>query len=62
MKQLHSTGKTDVIAVSGKERMTIRLVYRTKENTPGGEDSFGNRYVSFEEFVELNEQNLNSGG
>ena len=52
MKQLHSTGKTDVIAVSGKQRMTIRLVYRTKENTPGGEDSFGDRYVSFEEFVE----------
>ena len=39
MKQLHSTGKTDVIAVSGKERMTIRLIYRTKENTKGGEDS-----------------------
>ncbi len=49
MKQLHSTGKTDVVAVSGKQRMTIRLVYRTKENTPGGEDSF---YESLEEFVE----------
>ena len=45
MKQLHSTGKTDVIVVSGKERMKIRLIYRTKENTPGGEDSF-------EEFVD----------
>ena len=45
MKQLHETGQADVIAVSGKERMTIRLIYRTKENTPGGEDSF-------EEFVE----------
>mgnify|MGYP001436116850 CR=1 FL=1 len=52
MKQLHSTGKADVIAASGDQRMTIRLVYRTKENTPGGEDSFGDRYISFEEFIE----------
>jgi len=49
MKQLHGTGKTDVVAVSGKQKMTIRLIYRTKENTPGGEDFL---YESFEEFVE----------
>lgn len=52
MKQLHSTGKTDVTAVSGKQRMTIRLIYRTKENTPGGEDSLKDLYESFEKFIE----------
>jgi hypothetical protein len=30
MKQLHSTGKTDVTAVSGKQRMTIRLISRRR--------------------------------
>ena len=50
MEQLHSKGQTDVVAVSGKQRMTIRLIYRTKENTPGGEDSYF--HESSEEFLE----------
>lgn len=50
MQQLHSKGQADVVAVSGKERMRIRLIYRTKENTPGGEDSFF--HESSEEFLE----------
>lgn len=39
MKKLHSSGQADVVTRSGKETMTIRLIYRTKENTKGGEDS-----------------------
>ena len=39
MQKLHSSGQADVVTRSGKETMTIRLIYRSKENTKGGEDS-----------------------
>ena len=41
MKELHSSGQADVVTVSGKQRMTIRLIYRagSKEQKDSHEDS-----------------------
>ena len=41
MKELHSSGQADVVTVSGKQRMTIRLIYRagSKEEKDSHEDS-----------------------